>query len=98
MRRAAKVDRNQPEIVAAARRMGCSVQHLHAVGQGCPDLLIGVNGKNLLWEIKDGLQVPSKRRLTADELIWHDEWRGQVSVIESVDDAIRAINWARAAR
>lgn len=95
MRRAAAVDRNQPEIVEAIRKMGCSVQHMHTIGQGCPDLLVGVNDLNLAWEIKDGLLPPSKRKLTIDEILWHDNWLGQVQVIESIDHAIRAINWVR---
>ena len=41
MRRAARTDANQAEIVAALRGVGASVQPLHAVGQGCPDLLVG---------------------------------------------------------
>ena len=31
MRRAANIDRNQPEIVAALERVGCQVLHLHRV-------------------------------------------------------------------
>jgi hypothetical protein len=54
MRRAARTDSNQTEIVATLRSLGCSVQMLHAVGAGCPDLLIGIDGQNLLLEIKDG--------------------------------------------
>ena len=95
MRRAAKVDANQSEIVDAVRRMGCTVQLLHSVGQGCPDLLVGVSGINLLWEIKDGSRPPSERRLTTDQLIWHDEWRGQVQVVDSVEHAIRVVNFWR---
>ena len=34
MRRAAKVDANQREVVAALRGAGASVQLLHAVGEG----------------------------------------------------------------
>ena len=93
--RAAKIDANQPEIVEAVRRMGCSVQHLHTIGKGCPDLLVGVSGINLCWELKDGSAIPSARQLTIPEIKWHDEWRGQVQIVESVDDAIRAINYIR---
>lgn len=95
MRRAAKVDANQPEIVEAARRMGCSVQPLHSVGQGVPDLLVGISGINDLWEVKDGSKRPSERRLTADQIIWHDNWRGTVQVIDSVEKAIARINYLR---
>lgn len=44
MRRRAHTDRNQPAIVAALRGIGATVQPLHAVGQGCPDLLVGYRG------------------------------------------------------
>lgn len=94
-RRAAKVDANQPEIVAAARAMGCSVQPLHTVGQGCPDLLVGISGTNDLWEVKDGSLVPSARRLTPDQIEWHDAWRGHVQVIDSVEKAVARINYVR---
>lgn len=88
MHRAAKVDANQTDITAALRQMGASVQHLHTVGAGCPDLLVGFRGVNLLVEVKDGEKVPSKRKLTPDEQEWHEQWRGQVSIVESVEDAV----------
>jgi len=68
-----------------------SVQPLHTVGKGCPDLLCGVRGTNLLIEIKDGQKVPSARKLTPDEAAWHQSWRGQVAIVESVDDALRLV-------
>lgn len=95
MRRAAKIDDNQPEIVEAARRMGCSVQPLHSVGKGCPDLLVGISGINDLWEVKDGNKPPSARRLTPDQIEWHDAWRGHVQVVDSVEKAIARINFLR---
>ena len=94
-RRAAKVDYNQAEIVDALRRMGCSVECLHSVGSGVPDLLVGMNGINLLLEVKDGKKPPSARKLTMDQVIWHDEWRGQVQIVKSVDHAIRIVNYYR---
>lgn len=45
MRRAAKVDDNQGEIVAALQRAGCSVQSLAGVGRGFPDLAVGFQGR-----------------------------------------------------
>ena len=96
MRRASRVDENQAQIVEAARRMGCSVQPLHTVGGGVPDLLVGINKINDLWEIKDGKKPPSARRLTPDQIEWHDSWRGSVQVIDSVDKAIARINYIRA--
>lgn len=95
MRSKSKVDENQSEIVRALRLIGCSVQTLHTVGEGCPDLLVGCNGFNLLVEVKDGNKPPSKRTLTPDQIIWHDAWRGQVQVIKSVDHALRMVNYYR---
>lgn len=94
--RAAKVDANQSEIVEALRRVGCSVQLLHMVGKGCPDLLVGnmnQNGVHVNWllEVKDGSKPPSARKLTADQEIWHDNWRGQVTVVCSVHEALVAV-------
>jgi hypothetical protein len=91
MRRAAKVDANQAEIVEALRKIGASVQSLHAVGQGCPDLLVGWRGIVSLLEVKDGSKPPSARKLTEDQVKWHAEWRGQVAVVENVEQAIEAI-------
>ena len=92
MRRAAKVDRNQIEIVTAARAVGASVQPIHTLGKGVPDLLIGYRGVNLLWEIKDGLAVPSRRVLTPDEAKWHRDWRGSIETVTSVAEALE---WLR---
>jgi hypothetical protein len=92
MRRAARVDGNQSEIVAALRSLGCSVQMLHAVGAGCPDLLIGIDGQNLLLEVKDGSKPPSARQLTSDQHIWHTNWGGQASIVQSSEDAIAIVS------
>lgn len=91
MRRAAKVDANQAEIVAALRKIGASVQPLHAVGAGCPDLLVGWRGMTSLLEVKDGSKPPSARKLTEDQVKWHAEWRGQVTVVSTVEEAIQAV-------
>jgi hypothetical protein len=89
--RAAKVDDNQKEIVKALRTLGCSVQHLHSVGAGCPDLLVGYKGFNILLELKDGNKSPSQQKLTPDQIIWHRDWRGHVNVVNSSEQAIIAV-------
>ena len=92
MRRAAKIDRNQPEIVAALERVGCQVLHLHLVGGGCPDLLVKTRGgRLLLLEIKDGDKPPSERGLNIKQKRFHSEWEPCCRVVESVDDALRAV-------
>jgi Holliday junction resolvase len=92
MRRSAKVDANQVEIVKALRSVGCTVQSLAATGQGVPDLLVGFRERTYLLEIKDGSKPASARKLTPDQVIWHQNWRGgPLAVVESVEDAFRVI-------
>ena len=92
MRRAARVDWNQAQIVLALRKAGAFVQHLHTVGSGCPDLLVSWRGQVLLMEVKDGRLPPSARKLTPDEQAWHDAWTGPpVYLITCVADAMDAL-------
>lgn len=91
MRRAAKVDANQREVVAALRGAGATVQLLHAVGEGCPDLLVGYKGLNLLLEVKDGNKPPSAQKLTPQQEEWHRAWRGHCVVVNSPEAALAAI-------
>jgi hypothetical protein len=92
MRRAAKIDANQTQVVLALQAAGATVQSLAAVGQGVPDLLVGFQGKTLLMEVKDGQKPPSARRLTEDQLKWHGVWRGgPLAVVDGVDAALRAL-------
>jgi hypothetical protein len=91
MRRAAKIDRNQPELVKALRMIGATVQSMAGIGEGCPDLLVGWQGRNVVLEVKDPLQPPSKRKLTTDEREWHLRWNGQKAVVETWDDVKEAL-------
>jgi hypothetical protein len=69
---------------------------LHTVGAGCPDLLIGIDGQNLLIEVKDGSKRPSARRLTTDQQVWHENWRGQALIVQSSEDAIAIVSQLKA--
>lgn len=89
--RKASADANQPGIVKALRGVGATVQHLHKVGEGCPDILVGYRGVNTLIEIKDGSKPPSARKLTKPQVKWHAEWKGQVCVVTSVDEALQVV-------
>ena len=91
MRRAAKVDENQSEIVAALRKAGCSVTPTHQAGSGFPDLVVGRIGKTYLLECKDGSKPPSKRKLTDDQVRWHGKWLGHKAVVCNVSEALEAV-------
>lgn len=86
--RAAKVDRNQPEIVAALRKVGAQVTCTSTIGQGFPDLVVAFRGRNILMEVKDGSKPPSARQLTPDQKVFHAEWSGELHVVESIEQAI----------
>ena len=88
MRRAAASDANQPDIVKALRGAGATVQHLHGVGEGCPDLLVGYHHLNILMEVKDGAKPPSAQKLTGPQVIWHRDWRGKVYVVNCEEQAL----------
>ena len=88
---ACRVDANQQDIVDAMRRCGATVQLLNRVGDGCPDLLVGIRRVNLLVEVK----TDWKQSLKDDQKKWHEEWRGQVCTIYSVEDAVNLINSVR---
>lgn len=89
--RKAKADDNQPAIIKALRQAGASVQPLHTVGQGCPDLAVGFRGLNYMIEIKDGKKPPSSRGLTDAQIRWHQIWCGQVSIAETEEQALKII-------
>jgi len=88
MRTAARVDANQKRIVAALRKVGATVQHLHRLGKGCPDLLVGWQGQNILMEVKDGSKPPSAQKLTPDEVKWCGQWRGRVLLVRDASEAV----------
>lgn len=88
MRRRPRKDNNHDAIVHALRDIGCTVTSLAALGGGCPDLLVGYRGRNLLFEVKNGAAPPSDRKLTDPEIRWHGIWRGQVAVVYSPEDAL----------
>jgi Holliday junction resolvase len=85
-----RVDDNQSQIVRELRRLGMEVVHLHTVAHGCPDILVGYKGRNILLEIKKD----EKAKLTPDQEVWHKMWRGQVAVVSNPQAAIKAVRIA----
>ncbi len=88
MRAYAKKDANHVEVVAQLRKIGVTVLDI-ATLKNCCDIVCGYRGKNYLFEIKDPKKTPSQKKLTEGEIKLHDSWRGQVTVIETVDDAMK---------
>lgn len=90
-RRAARVDANQPEIVAALRSIGAEVTDLSRVGSGVCDLLVSYRGNWYAIEIKDGRKPPSERKLTPDQVEWHGKQRAKVHIATNIHEAFDAV-------
>ncbi len=106
-RRAARRDANEAAIVAALIAAGASVTHLSVAG--APDLLVGAAGRTVLIEVKrergprGGKRGGGRSRpgmggdgeLTADQIAWRAEWRGEPPVIvRTPAEALAAIGAA----
>ena len=98
MRRyAARTDANHAIICSAFRALHCTVLDLSSMGEGCPDICVGVGGISMLVEIKDGSKPPSKRKLNKRQQEWRDTWTGGMRIVESIDDVAATVrvlrNW-----
>lgn len=91
MRRAARIDANQPTIVAALRRAGVRVRITSQFGDGFPDLVACYRGRLMMLEVKDGAKPPSERRLTPAEAEFHRDWPEHTAVVETPEQALAAM-------
>lgn len=84
IRRAARVDANQAQIVSALRNAGAYVWII-----GLPvDLLVGYKGHTFLVEVKDG----PKKRLTALQEDFFANWTGStLARVDGPEAALRMI-------
>ena len=91
-RRAAKIDKNQPDIVDALREMpNVTVQ------VGMDDILVGYKGRNFWFEIKEpetvskvtGQVQPSKIKDSQHKLLKH--WSGHYEIVWSIDQILAVI-------
>lgn len=94
MRRAAKIDDNQREVVNALRQLPqVTVALTAAVGKGVPDFVVGYKGNNYWIELKDGNKPPSQRKLTEHEEAWHEKWTGHVAICNNLDEVLKEIGY-----
>ena len=91
MIRAARVDRNQPEIVKVFRSFGWSVLIVSQL-KNCCDIIVSKGGRTVCIEIKDGEKPPSGQKLTSGELKFQSEWQGEYMIINCVDQVIKLNN------
>lgn len=81
MRRAAKVDANQKEIIEAFRSMGASVW----VIKEPVDLLIGYSGRTCAVEVKN-LSSSRGKILTRQQIEFFAEFKGMSAKVETLED------------
>ena len=87
MRRAARRDASEDQIVSAMQACGAYVTKINDAGRF--DLLCWYRGHTLLFEVKDGKKPPSAQKLTPAEEKFHQEWPGDnLHIVNSVDSAL----------
>lgn len=93
MRRAAKVDANQPDIVKRLREIGVWVRPMHRVGEGFPDLLCWHRGRFFLVEVKMPGEGPN-----TEQAEFISTCPGELYIARTEDEAILAAVGAEAMR
>lgn len=91
-RQAARIDENQPAIVAALQKTGALVLSLAPIGKGVPDLLVHYQCRLVLLEVKNPAKPKADRQLTPAQKVWHAIW--PVTIVETIDHALVAIGAA----
>lgn len=83
-------DANHQEIKDTFASLGCSVADTADVGNGFPDLVVGIAGVTTLVEVKtpDGSHTPEQVR-------FYGEWRGSHYTVRSREQAIELVQWVR---
>ena len=88
MRYAARVDKNQKEIVEALRKVGAHVIHLHQL-KNLFDILVAYKGNFYAIEIKDGSGKLTKGELKCKEDL--ERVRCTYNIAYNVQDALNII-------
>ena len=88
MRRDAKVDANQGEIVSALQAAGCSV----FVAGRPVDLIVGARNVTILMEVKNPKTSYGRRGANSNQSRFMEDWRGgPVAIVDSPEAALRAV-------
>jgi hypothetical protein len=91
MRKRARIDANQPALVALAKAYGASWVSMAPLGEGVPDGLLGHQGTTHVVEFK----MP-KGSLTPDQRTFIREWNGSpVHVLRTEADVARLLTQER---
>jgi hypothetical protein len=91
MTRYKRTDNIQTEVVHALRELGATVKVVSSFGKALPDLLVGFKGLNFLLEVKSH----KRAKLTRAQKTFFKDWRGQVTVVYSPQEAIELLTTYR---
>lgn len=80
-RYAKRRDANEPEIIKALEKIGCSILQVDPV-----DLIVGYRGKNFLLEVKT-----VKGKLEPSQVVLLETWRGQYRIVRTPEEAIKLV-------
>ena len=89
----AQSDKNQPEIVAALRKMGAYVLPIHRL-KNCCDLVVLYRGLVVMVEVKSRASA----KLTEGEEDFSEDWienGGKYAVLTTTDEAVAMIDGMR---
>lgn len=91
-------DQNHDMIVEELEDLGYSVQSLHMVGGGVPDLIVGMSGETFLVELKSetrqyngkGYGYGVKGRLEDSQIAWIERWQGGPVIVACTTEEVLA--------
>lgn len=95
MRRAARIDENQPAIVQALRNVGAEVTPLHMVGNGVSDILVSFRQQWWVMEIKNPAKPKADQQLRPDQKDWIGKQRAPVFIVYSPEEAVGILTMKR---
>lgn len=82
-----KKDANHNDIVDAFIKMGAIVKDLSDVGNGVPDLIVGIKGEWYLVDVKNPETSYGRKGLNKRQTEWAFNWQGGgVYLIYTIDD------------
>lgn len=84
MRRAAKIDANQPAIVKALKAIGCTVHFIREP----VDLIVGLRKRTVAMEVKN---PEEDWELTPQQEKFFRDWAGEAYIVEDEGQALRAM-------
>jgi len=87
MRRAARTDNNQHELVEALKKIGAKCYFI-----GKPvDLVVGFRGRSVLLEVKRADKRGQPSAVTKAQKDFMETWPGEAHIVYSIDEAISAV-------